>query len=493
MKVVKKYLLMVVAVLVAFSYIATEPIEVYAAGKKPSKVTINSVKSVDYNAVKITWKKASNAKKYEVYRSNSKNGTFKKVKTTESKSFKNTGLTTGKTYYYKVRGINGNKKGAFSVVKSATPKLKKVTSLIVTRKSKTSIKLSWKKVNGAKGYQVYRSATKSGTYKKIKTTTSTSFINKNLKSGKKYYYKVRAYRVVNGKNKYSNFSDRKTVGSSSGKKTCVTCNGSGKCTICKGNGKCPYCEGKGTHTCTSCWGTDMRIKSHSSRGDRSEKCTLSSCNKGKIECWSCNGDKKCFSCDGDKKCITCAGKGSYSTTGTKRTLYSYKKEECEHCDGVGKDICNMSWCNKGECKECNGTGERKNSNGQYEECKWCRGYGICNMCYGKYKMDCKWCITGKQFVAYSFTVGSNSSGDSSSGSDYEGDYYPNGSLSCDECGGTGRTHCWDCIGGQCPNCAGDGYYYVYSAGKTKKVDCSQCTGGKCRKCGGRNEVPCPKC
>ena len=43
-------------------------------------------------------------------------------------------------------------------------------------------------------YKVYRSTAKSGKYTLIKTTNETSFINKGLKIGKTYYYKVIAYR-----------------------------------------------------------------------------------------------------------------------------------------------------------------------------------------------------------------------------------------------------------------------------------------------------------
>lgn len=43
-------------------------------------------------------------------------------------------------------------------------------------------------------YKVYRATSKSGKYKLIKTTKSTSYTNKGLAVGKKYYYKVVAYR-----------------------------------------------------------------------------------------------------------------------------------------------------------------------------------------------------------------------------------------------------------------------------------------------------------
>jgi len=179
--------------------------DVSAATKKPSKVTITGVKSYDYNAVKITWKATKNAKKYQVYRATSKNGKYKKIKTTTGKTYINKKLTTGKKYYYKVRAVNGSKKGSFSAKKYAVPKLKQVSGAKVAVKS-TGATISWNKVSGAKGYQIYRAASKNGTYKKIKTTTATSYNNTGLSKGKTYYYKVRAYRVVGKSTKYGSCS-----------------------------------------------------------------------------------------------------------------------------------------------------------------------------------------------------------------------------------------------------------------------------------------------
>lgn len=81
------------------------------------------------------------------------------------------------------------------------------------RKKSSSIKtvtLKWKKVPGAKKYEVFRSMKKNGKFRKIKLASSTKFVNKKLKSGKKYFYKVRAYAKTDGEVTRSEFS--KTVG-----------------------------------------------------------------------------------------------------------------------------------------------------------------------------------------------------------------------------------------------------------------------------------------
>ncbi len=63
------------------------------------------------------------------------------------------------------------------------------------------VKVSWKKVKDADGYQVLAVTKKNGKYKTVaavKKASKTKVTVKKLKAGKKYFIKVRAYKVVNG-------------------------------------------------------------------------------------------------------------------------------------------------------------------------------------------------------------------------------------------------------------------------------------------------------
>ena len=84
--------------------------------------------------------------------------------------------------------------------------LSKVTNLHVDSKASTSIKFDWNNVSRASGYSVYRSTSKDGTYKKVGTVKSSYYSNNGLTKGKKYYYKVRAFKTVDGKNYYGSYS-----------------------------------------------------------------------------------------------------------------------------------------------------------------------------------------------------------------------------------------------------------------------------------------------
>ena len=95
------------------------------------------------------------------------------------------------------------------VAKPKSAKFKKVKS------AKKAISVEWKKVSGVKGYQVqvatdkkFKKNKKTVTIKKQKTTKTTV---KKLKAKKKYYVRIRTYKIVNGKKVYSSWSKVKSV------------------------------------------------------------------------------------------------------------------------------------------------------------------------------------------------------------------------------------------------------------------------------------------
>ncbi len=91
--------------------------------------------------------------------------------------------------------------------KSATFRTKaKVTKLKLVKKTKNSIKIKWKNLKKATGYEIYRSTSRKGKYTKIAITKKASFHNKKLKTATKYFYKVRAYQKKNSKKTFSCFS-----------------------------------------------------------------------------------------------------------------------------------------------------------------------------------------------------------------------------------------------------------------------------------------------
>ena len=91
----------------------------------------------------------------------------------------------------------------------------KSASIKKVKGAKKAILVTWKKVSGVNGYEIqvatdkkFKKNKKTVTIKKQKTTKTTV---KKLKAKKKYYVRVRTYKIVNGKKVYSSWSKVKSV------------------------------------------------------------------------------------------------------------------------------------------------------------------------------------------------------------------------------------------------------------------------------------------
>lgn len=121
-------------------------------------------------------------------------------------------LTKGKTYYIYIEFWQNQKIPMSTNIKLTslnlkTPKFGKITA------GKNQIKASWKKIKNINGYQIqYATNSKFGkgksiTVKKDKTIRTI----KKLKRNKKYYVRIRCYKIVNNKKYYSTWSKAKPV------------------------------------------------------------------------------------------------------------------------------------------------------------------------------------------------------------------------------------------------------------------------------------------
>lgn len=94
-------------------------------------------------------------------------------------------------------------KGNFTGTRTTSFTIKpKAVSGITAKSGSKKITLTWKGATGGDGYEIYRSSEYNGTYKKVKTLTKATtkkWVNKKLAKDREYFYKIRAYRKVNGK------------------------------------------------------------------------------------------------------------------------------------------------------------------------------------------------------------------------------------------------------------------------------------------------------
>jgi uncharacterized protein YkwD len=170
----------------------------------PKVPDIFNATGTSYNTVTVKWSPVEKATSYKIYRSTSKKSGYKAVKTLKvsdltltkdgTYTYKDSGLTSGKLYYYKIKAFAGSTGSEYSSWDDAKPNVDAPSSVKVSKKSSTSLKVSWKKVSHATSYRVYYATSKNGHYKRAGITTKTSFTIKKLSKKKTYYIKVLSYR-----------------------------------------------------------------------------------------------------------------------------------------------------------------------------------------------------------------------------------------------------------------------------------------------------------
>ncbi len=163
---------------------------------KVSAPKLSSAKNTS-KGVTVKWNKVSGASGYYVYKKSS-SGAFTKIATVKSGStisYTDTKAKSGTTYSYTVKAYVGDSVSAYNT-KGVSVKYLSVPQLSSVKNKMKGIILNWNKVTGAKGYYVYRKMSGDDKWTKIATLkdgNTLTYTDKNAKSGKKYYYTVRAY------------------------------------------------------------------------------------------------------------------------------------------------------------------------------------------------------------------------------------------------------------------------------------------------------------
>lgn len=175
----------------------------------PGETQLKSVKATDYSSVTIRWKRQSAVTGFYVYRKVG-SGSYSKIAMVtgaDQNTYVDTKAPCGTKCTYMVRAYRKNGStsymGYYSESASATPKLSKPDLFVRLYGYKAN--LTWDKVNGATGYEIYMKKG-NGDYKRIENVKKIT-----LKQSTTYAFKVRAYRVVKGKKVYSPYSSVQKV------------------------------------------------------------------------------------------------------------------------------------------------------------------------------------------------------------------------------------------------------------------------------------------
>ncbi|SFB74651.1 fibronectin type 3 domain-containing protein [Brevinema andersonii] len=156
--------------------------------------------------IEVTWTKNDFYKHYQVLRSETDLGTFKSISgLINNDQFKDYDVTSGKTYYYKVRAYNNintplyttEATDGFSGTMVSQPPPSNVRT--VEGKSPIMIRLEWDRVNDADAYKVYRSMNPDvmtdpdmlgAGWKEVAIVRYPFYEDDDVVAGSYYYYRV---------------------------------------------------------------------------------------------------------------------------------------------------------------------------------------------------------------------------------------------------------------------------------------------------------------
>ena len=147
----------------------------------------------------LKWKAVSGAGEYQVYRAATRNGTYRLLGATTKLNYTDTTASTGYTYFYRIKAVSRVKTAANSVYSDAVSAVSRCARPMVTADYLTATGkpyLKWKAVSGAAEYQIYRAATKGGTYKLLGTTTKLNYTDTTASTGYTYFYRIKAVSRV---------------------------------------------------------------------------------------------------------------------------------------------------------------------------------------------------------------------------------------------------------------------------------------------------------
>lgn len=187
--------------------------------KKTFKIRLKSISNLNISALssgslKLSWPSVK-CDEYYVYRSESPESGYSQVASVNDVSYIDKGLEPFKKYYYQVKAVRHSSSGKNYYTKPVTAERETRLGYPLSFKAATSkdaVTVSWKENQFVDGYQVYRCEDYSWDdaafvmIKKITDPSATSYTDTSIENGRSYFYKVRAFKNVNGKICYSKFT-----------------------------------------------------------------------------------------------------------------------------------------------------------------------------------------------------------------------------------------------------------------------------------------------
>ena len=202
-------------------YIGSKKITFNIIPNSTRNITLSDTKT---SSVLIKWDRVKEAEGYYIYKKEKNSSKYVRalaVKNSSTSSRISTtlkGLKSGTDYTIKVvpyKRVNEKiyEDNSAKVI-NFTTRLSKVGNVNLKSPTKGEGYITWNSVKNASGYEVKMATSKDGKYTTIRDSKESSYTiysKKNLKSRKTYYFKVRAYKIVNSKKIYGDYSNIKSI------------------------------------------------------------------------------------------------------------------------------------------------------------------------------------------------------------------------------------------------------------------------------------------
>ena len=174
------------------------------------KATLRTIKN-GYNDIKVTWNESKGAAGYKVYYKEADAEEYTFLRSVKGTKVIKNNLKAGVKYRFKIIPYfqSGEKTYLSTTCKIVSrTTLQKITDVQVVKSGK-KVKVSWNNIDGESGYQISVTKKKKASQKEPLTVKSTTAKSKKLevKDKKTYYYRVRAYKMVDGKMVLGPWSD----------------------------------------------------------------------------------------------------------------------------------------------------------------------------------------------------------------------------------------------------------------------------------------------
>ncbi len=172
--------------------------------------------NVEKKSVTLSWQPVENVSGYEICRSdegnNDKFEVIKLIKDGKIEKYTDYDVKSGQTYFYRIRTfVIQNKKYYYSegVIANVTTALSDLAELRTASQSDGEITLEWDSVSGATGYAVFK-MDENGEYQRLemlKDEYTTAYTDSGLDPCKRYSYRVKPYKSVNGMRYYGGYAE----------------------------------------------------------------------------------------------------------------------------------------------------------------------------------------------------------------------------------------------------------------------------------------------